>query len=416
MPSQPRANESERYVLGSMLELPDAVEYVADRLSVDDFYHPLHQRLAGVILTEHLFGRATDHVAIIQRCIELTYGEHLSSAFIYDLLRDLPLKLGSLSSHVTKIRDMTERRAILSASVRTAMSALQDHEIPAPAIVASGVDHLEKAVLLSVAVAEKPPTLKEYLAIEVVHNWLIPDLIATHERILVTASEGLGKSTILRQLAVCSAAGIHPFTDANDLESRRVLVIDCENPIRLNQHRYGTLAARANQTGRYPDSLWVESPGRNLDLTRPRDQAWVMHQVRCIEPELLMIGPIYKLHTGSPEEETPARQVIEFIDHLIDKYGCAVIMEAHTPWGPAGTTRPLRPIGSTIWARWPDFGIGLRAVGGKDDRKIRPDRLCKVEQWKYRDERHWPVALRAGGTWPWIPVDEAELELMMSAP
>jgi hypothetical protein len=41
-------------------------------------------------------------------------------------------------------------------------------------------------------------------------DWIVPGLLAKGERMVLTAGEGLGKSTLLRQFAVCAAAGLHP--------------------------------------------------------------------------------------------------------------------------------------------------------------------------------------------------------------
>jgi ATPase subunit of ABC transporter with duplicated ATPase domains len=44
------------------------------------------------------------------------------------------------------------------------------------------------------------------------YDWLIPGLLERGDRVIVTGQEGKGKSTLLRQIGVQVAAGIHPFT------------------------------------------------------------------------------------------------------------------------------------------------------------------------------------------------------------
>ncbi len=63
------------------------------------------------------------------------------------------------------------------------------------------------------------------------HDWLVPGLLERQDRVILTGPEGGGKSTLLRQMAVQFASGIHPF--GGDLfEPLRVLLLDLENSSR----------------------------------------------------------------------------------------------------------------------------------------------------------------------------------------
>jgi hypothetical protein len=44
-------------------------------------------------------------------------------------------------------------------------------------------------------------------------DWLIPDLLERRDRLILTGEEGLGKSYLLRQIAIMAAAGLDPFDD-----------------------------------------------------------------------------------------------------------------------------------------------------------------------------------------------------------
>ena len=73
------------------------------------------------------------------------------------------------------------------------------------------------------------PSLREFLdRDDPDHDWVIPGLLERGDRFILTGSEGLGKSVLQRQLAVCAAAGVHPFNHPR-VEPVRVLLIDCEN-------------------------------------------------------------------------------------------------------------------------------------------------------------------------------------------
>ena len=110
-------------------------------------------------------------------------------------------------------------------------------------------------------------------------------------------------------------------------------------------------------------------------------------------PDLLIIGPLYKLHTGDPIDEQPAKTVAAFLDQLRAEHDLVVVLEAHSPHAPNGTKRPTRPYGASLWLRWPEFGIHLAKNGD-------------LTHWRGpRDERDWPDALKRGGEWPWTPTD-----------
>jgi len=68
-----------------------------------------------------------------------------------------------------------------------------------------------------------------------------------------------------------------------------------------------------------------------------------------------------------------------------------------------GSQRDLRPLGSGVWQRWPEFGISLRAD---------PENRGELKVGRFRgdrDERQWPMRLTrpAWGEpwrWPWKAV------------
>lgn len=115
-------------------------------------------------------------------------------------------------------------------------------------------------------------------------------------------------------------------------------------------------------------------------------------------------GPLYKMTVdGGERAEQLHAAVAAFWDRMRDRYGVALWLEAHAPMAQAGTPRDLRPLGSGVWQRWPEFGISLRA---------NPDNRAELKLGRFRgdrDERQWPDKLVRPAwsepwKWPWQAV------------
>jgi replicative DNA helicase len=66
-----------------------------------------------------------------------------------------------------------------------------------------------------------------------------------------------------------------------------------------------------------------------------------------------------RLHAANPNDEEPARKVTQVLDRCRSAANCAIVTEAHAGHGYGGLERPIRPTGSSLWLRWPEFGYGL---------------------------------------------------------
>ena len=253
--------------------------------------------------------------------------------------------------------------------------------------------------------ADLAPDLWEFITTEdPPYDWLIPNLIERGDRLMLTGFEGLGKSMLNRQIAVCAAAGLHPFT-FEEIEPIRVLFIDCENSEKQARRKFRPLAAASiKYQRRVPDgNLRLIHRPEGLDLTREPDAAYLRERVAAHRPDLLFIGPFYRLHAGNMNDETPARNVTIVLDHIRAKGDCALIIEAHAGHGEAGSKRSVRPTGSSLLLRWPEFGFGIRP---SEDSQGKTTEIVDFVPWRgARDQRDWPESLAWGrkpDDWPWI--------------
>lgn len=233
---------------------------------------------------------------------------------------------------------------------------------------------------------------------DVAYDWLIPGVLERNERVIVVAAEGVGKTYLARQIAICTAAGIQPFTQSN-MPPIRTLSVDLENPERIIRrttrdlfHKVSTVV-KVKEINAY---LWTVPAG--MDLLSPDDRRKLERVIEQTQPDLLLLGPLYKafIDSGTKSSDQVAIELVKYLDDLRTQYGCALWLEHHAPLGTSSTTRDLRPFGSSVWSRWPEFGLAL---------SIDP---TAEELWTYtvrhfrgpRDERHWPTKMKRGNHLP----------------
>jgi len=224
------------------------------------------------------------------------------------------------------------------------------------------------------------------------YEWVIPGLLEKQERVIVVAAEGVGKTMLARQVAIGCAAGLHPFT-FQPMPPIRTLTIDLENPARIIRRTSRTImenAIRLSHATTVDAHLHIHPAG--LDLASSKDRGFVEQLVDRIRPELICLGPLYKAYVdnGSLTSEALAVEVAKFLDHIRDVYGCALWLEHHAPLGSSNSTRELRPFGSSVWSRWPEFGISITPD------PLNPDGyVYDVKHFRgARDKRAWPTKMK----------------------
>jgi AAA domain/Bifunctional DNA primase/polymerase, N-terminal len=241
------------------------------------------------------------------------------------------------------------------------------------------------------------PNLTELLdSMEPEYEWRVPHLLERGDRVVLTGKEGYGKSTLLRQIGLGAAMGLN--TLSTDILNRhhtplRVLLIDLENSLRQlrREFRKQLRAADDEHQTEMRARFFVESHPEGLVLNdtrdRDKDRAWLLEIVEATEPDILILGPIYKMIDGDPSDEQPNRDLVKWLDSVRIAYDLVLLLEAHTPHN------AVRPYGWSGWKRWPEFGIHLHQDG-------------RLEHWRaMREERPWPTHLARGGeeNWLWVP-------------
>lgn len=230
------------------------------------------------------------------------------------------------------------------------------------------------------------------------YEWVIPGLLERSERVIVVAAEGVGKTMLARQVAICSAAGMHPFT-FQPMPPIRTLTIDLENPERIIRRASRSImdnAVRKSGAKEVDARLYIRPQG--IDICNPADRIVIERLIENVKPQLVCMGPLYKsyMDNGTKTSEALAIEVAKFLDKIRDVYGCALWLEHHAPLGSTMSTRDLRPFGSSVWSRWPEFGISITPDPTNPEGYVYDVRHFRGA----RDKRAWPIKMKRSLTLP----------------
>ena len=188
----------------------------------------------------------------------------------------------------------------------------------------------------------------------------------------------------------------------------RTLTVDLENPERIIRRTSTAILKAAMGRGytKEPTAKLLVKPA-GLDLLKSEDRMVLEKAIEEAQPELLVMGPLYKafIDPGGRTSEAVAVEVARYLDYVRDTYKCALWLEHHAPLGESMTNRQMRPFGSAVWSRWPEFGIALQqdlTSGGPHVYDVRHFRGA-------RDERPFPTKMRRGKLFPFEVIEYAKV-------
>lgn len=384
----------EQGVIGGAMAHPRIIPALEREVSSGDF----HDGRLGVILDRliglHQAGVHIDYLSVWDhlerwdvRGIELT-----------DLGRWENITADAAVYYAGRVREASVKRMLTVIGGR-----LQDEGVDVGVAMARAAEDLRKLRDMSTG-GKSVRWLREVLDVpeaDDAYDWVIPDLLERNDRLMLSAGEGVGKSTLLRQFAILAAAGIHPF-DFYPIDPVNVLVVDAENSERQWRRAARSLTEAAAIKGRRdPRNHLALHCVSVMDITRPNDLGQIHRWIDESKPSLLLLGPLYRMVGGNPiDKDAEVAPVLTALESLRER-GVAMLIEVHA--GHARSTsgeRELRPRGSSALLGWPEFGLGLRR-----DKKIdgRVPTYSLVRWRGDRDRREWPERLTRGQIWPWEP-------------
>lgn len=418
---------AEATVLAAGLAQRNLITVMSD-LDPGVFTTPNHQIIHQALIACYRSGDPRDHSTVARRAIQEAVSEHQGKA----VAKNITDMIGkgqdyAVSFYLDRLRNLHTARQVRDTGQRLIHVAEEAGTLEDDDLLESGIDRAREELATvthgsTASVDDLPMSLDDLLEKKFTHDWLIPDLLERTDRMILTGFEGTGKSYLVAQMVMTIAAGLHPFLGTHVTDPNQVLVIDAENSERQTGRRYRmirdritTLCEKAGAD--VPDwkkmVRFVIRP-EGIALNDPRQMKRIERAIAATQPRFVALGPLYRLHKLDTRDEQAAKELTDAIDRLRVKYQFSVVCEAHVAHGQAGAQRLLRPTGSSLFLRWPEFGMGLRPATGTDDQQ-HPERV-NLATWRGgREERMWPATLQHGNEHNQLPWQNADADYYQAA-
>jgi AAA domain/DnaB-like helicase N terminal domain len=383
-----------------MMASPAAVDDVTGVLGEMDFYRPAHQMIfAAVVALRATPGVEAEPLTVLAELTKRGELTRCGGAVYLHTCYAAATFPASAGYYARLVKDASLRRRLEESGIRLAHMATELEDADPAELIARIRQELDGLDPRGGATAE---TITAFATRDLsAGEPVIPGLLNAQDRVITVAPEGIGKSVLATQVWVTTACGRHAFTSLPQ-PPRRVLLADLENGPPLVQRRVRRLLRLAEgEPGWNPDRARIICRPGGLDLRAPADQAYMTALIAEAKPDLVVAGPLYKMTVDRGERAEQLHWALaSYWDQVRERFGCALWLEAHAPLAQAGT-RDLRPIGSGVWTRWPEYGVSLSPSHDKTD----PPGTLKLGRFRQdRDDSVWPVKLTRGRAWPWEAV------------
>ena len=378
-------------VLCACLESKTARQEARRHIVGRDFFHPTHEEVWDAM------GRLDRHkMSVDAVTVNGVLGPGSSAQRDLVEIMTAAALPDNVAEYAAIVRSWSVKRQLESAARSVLQQALNPQ--------ANAVGYAASVVTRFTAIRDSGSSDEDITALTVAEllaeqddepDWLVPGLLERRDRLMLTGEEGLGKSHWLRQFAVHGAAGLHPLDMHRRISPLRTTVIDCENTWGQVRRKVRPMVEFAARLGQDPSERMMVDCTSRMDITRDKDLARIHRLLDAQQPDLVVIGPLYRLVPRALQTDDDTAPVLAALDTIRDR-GCALLMEAHAGHAIGkGGTRDLRPRGSSSLLGWPEFGYGMRHIA---------EGYADIVQWRGpREERDWPSRVKRADGFRWIP-------------
>lgn len=377
----------------------DTAGLVFSIVDVDDFEIGKQQDLARVIV-KLLAENKVDQMAVATEASKIS--NEFSKWFYTYVKEEL---YGTPTYCANAVRDAANRRRLESTLNRAlSMSVNMNRdvdEIMSTLLTDLGTTQAHMSSGLSVVDFDEVFNAEDDL-----RPWIMPNMLRTNERMIITGPEGGGKSVLVAQLCLGASMGVNTLSAGFDKhEPLRVLMLDVENDrlqVRNNMRKVYPVLKEMNDVK--PSIEWVDI--QHIDLADPVEQQKVIRLAKERQPHLMYMGSLYRLAPEGDKVDTAFTNISRTVDQIRAETGASVLLEAHAGHGLSNDRNGMRPYGSSMWMRWPEFGFGM----------VRHNQSGNIQLKNWRghrsDDRQWPAGLRRGSVLPWQPIMVDEWEVL----
>lgn len=312
---------------------------------------------------------------------------------------------GSVGYYAGRLREESVRRHAVAALTR-GLDQLKSRE---PYEVIESVIGALKTVPSPATTNDDAWTIDDLMGLEVEHRaYTIPNMLRRNERLVLTGSEGGGKSVFIYQVLTGAAFGVDTFT-LERCEPQRVLFLDVENNEFQARSNLDKIVPTLREIAPDARPEWRSLKRRVVNLMATQDRADVIRRIVHYAPDVLYMGTAYKLTDITDDSHRSVRAIQSVVDRIREELDCSVIVEHHAGHGMNNDRNNMRPEGSSYWLRWPDFGYGMKPVPNNSGR-----RLMKLQAWRgdRATDRTFPAGMRQSDVMPWAPVAPDEWEAL----
>lgn len=406
----PHDHEAEEALLGVLLIDRTAVASLIPLIEVADFYSIHHQHIFASILYLFERGEPVDPLTVAnamrgQGTLDQIPG---GTEKLMSLLNATP-SIANARRYANIVIDNSRRRRII-----TRLSDVIDESFgggePDELIAKAGDVAFDRLAGSREIDVDNLYVFRDYLTmadtVDESTPWVLPNMLRAKWRCMLVAEEGAGKFMLFLQLALAAAAGLDPFNPHQTVEPRSVLIVNAENPSGVIRHQTNILNARARMpiSQMVGDNLHVWHQEQGIDLLSRRDQARLEKAVLQTKPDLIMLAPLYKVFRPDASRlEADTLRMIQFLDDIRVRYNAALMLEHHVPKGSSMHTRDMMPGGSSLWMRWPELGLVMRALDRNEKAEV-----IMAELQRFRGDRipaDWPDEIHRGtemNNVPWV--------------
>lgn len=370
-------------------------------VSVDDFDPGDRQELADLI-----FRATIEAPDSLQQFVQDEAQKRGKDFFVYAVHVMTSGFTGTAGYYGEKVREVSRKRAVTKTLTR-ALDRLGKDWSP---------DDVIDDVVTDLSTLPKPAesnddtwTLDDLMSLEIEHEpFTLPKMLKRNERLVLTGSEGGGKSVFVYQLLTGAAFGVDTFT-LERTEPKRVLFLDVENNEFQARANLDKIVPTLREIAPDVKPEWRSMKRRTVDLLASKDRTDVIRRIVHYSPDILYMGTAYKLTDITEETHRSVRAIQSVVDRIRQDLSCTVIVEHHAGHGHMNDRNNMRPEGSSYWLRWPDFGYGMQPIVTNTG-----SRLMRLGAWRgdRATDRQFPYAVKQANVMPWAPIYEDEWEAL----